>query len=133
MKILFAIMTCHAYRSRAQAQRETWVKDVPEGVDCRFFLGGSATAQNPDEVILDVSGVGYHVHTPFSTFEKMPELGGEVTLQIFTHVREDALSLFGFSPIGTEEPRDHEPRFPARGHAVHDLLIRSGILRSDTH
>ena len=53
MKILFAIMTCHAYRSRAQAQRETWVKDVPEGVDCRFFLGGSATAQNPDEVILD--------------------------------------------------------------------------------
>ncbi len=53
MKVLLAIMTCHAYRSRAQAQRETWLKDLPEGLDYKFFLGGAATAQSEDEVVLD--------------------------------------------------------------------------------
>lgn len=60
------------------------------------LLTGKIVSKTPAELILDVSGVGYHVHTPFSTFEKMPEAGDEVTLQIFTHVREDALLLFGF-------------------------------------
>jgi Holliday junction DNA helicase RuvA len=43
-----------------------------------------------------VSGVGYEVRVPLSTFYGIPEIGGEVNLYIHTHLREDSLSLFGF-------------------------------------
>ena len=45
---------------------------------------------------MDVGGVGYDVTIPVSTFTGLPEPGGEVRLRIHTHVREDALSLYGF-------------------------------------
>ena len=52
MKILIAILSCHALRGNEQSLRDTWIKDIPEGVDYRFFLG---TPQiEPDEVALDV-------------------------------------------------------------------------------
>jgi len=50
MKILIAVITCHKYRSRADAQRKTWVPHV-KGMDVRFFLGGGE-AMSDDEVIL---------------------------------------------------------------------------------
>lgn len=56
MKVLIAIVTCAAYRHRADAQRATWVKDVT-GCDVRFFIGGG-TAVHADEVVLPV-GDGY--------------------------------------------------------------------------
>ena len=52
--------------------------------------------KRPNQVILDVSGVGYLVAVPLSTYATLGELHAEVTLLIHTHVREDALTLYGF-------------------------------------
>lgn len=60
------------------------------------LLRGRLLEKRPNQVILDVSGVGYLVAVPLSTFAAVGELHGEVTLLIHTHVREDALSLYGF-------------------------------------
>jgi len=59
-------------------------------------LRGVLLEKHPNQVIVDVHGVGYDVTIPVSTFSGLPETGREVTLRIHTHVREDALSLFGF-------------------------------------
>jgi Holliday junction DNA helicase RuvA len=48
------------------------------------------------DLILDVNGVGYHVEVPLSIRETLPEIDGEVSLFIHTHVREDEIRLFGF-------------------------------------
>src|SRR3974377_2287169 len=60
------------------------------------LLRGRLLEKRPNQVILDVGGVGYLVAVPLSTFAAMGELHGEVTLLIHTHVREDALALYGF-------------------------------------
>ena len=60
-------------------------------------LHGVLTEKNPSRLVVDVSGVGYEVSVPLSTFYALGELGAEVDLRIHTHVREDALSLFGFA------------------------------------
>jgi Holliday junction DNA helicase RuvA len=60
------------------------------------LLRGRLLEKRPNQVILDVGGVGYLVAIPLSTFAAMGELHAEVTLLIHTHVREDALSLYGF-------------------------------------
>ena len=52
MKTLIAIAGCHAYKSKADAQRATWVQDV-QGADVRFFAGGKRANKQPDEVFLD--------------------------------------------------------------------------------
>ncbi len=49
------------------------------------------------EVVVDVHGVGYQLAIPMSTFDQLPQPGGEVDLFVITHVREDAISLFGFA------------------------------------
>jgi Holliday junction DNA helicase RuvA len=59
-------------------------------------LTGRLTRKAPDYLIVDVSGVGYQVSVPLSTYYQVSESGGEVSLYIHTHVREDSLSLFGF-------------------------------------
>jgi Holliday junction DNA helicase RuvA len=60
------------------------------------FLRGLLHEKHPNQVIVDVGGVGYDLTIPVSTFSTLPEVGGEVRLRVHTHVREDALSLFGF-------------------------------------
>ncbi len=60
------------------------------------LLRGRLLEKRPNQVILDVGGVGYLVAIPLSTFAVLGELHGEVTLLIHTHVREDAFSLYGF-------------------------------------
>jgi Holliday junction DNA helicase RuvA len=60
------------------------------------LLRGILVEKHPNQVILDVAGVGYDVTVPISTFSKLPAPGAEARLHIHTHVREDALSLFGF-------------------------------------
>jgi len=60
------------------------------------LLRGRLLEKRPNQVILDVAGVGYLVAVPLSTFAALGELHAEVTLLIHTHVREDALSLYGF-------------------------------------
>ena len=59
-------------------------------------LRGRLTDKRPNQVLVDVGGVGYIVQVPLSTFAALGELHTEVTLLIHTHVREDALSLYGF-------------------------------------
>jgi Holliday junction DNA helicase RuvA len=59
-------------------------------------LTGRLKRKAPDYLIVEVSGVGYQVSVPLSTYSAMPDDGEEVSLHIHTHVREDSLSLFGF-------------------------------------
>jgi Holliday junction DNA helicase RuvA len=59
-------------------------------------LTGRLAMKAPDQILLDVAGVGYLVHIPLSTFYELPEVEKPASLWIHTHVREDALSLFGF-------------------------------------
>ena len=59
-------------------------------------LSGIIAASRPDEVIIDVCGVGYRVQIPLSTFYKLVDRPGVVSLQIHTYVREEAIQLFGF-------------------------------------
>jgi Holliday junction DNA helicase RuvA len=63
-------------------------------------LRGMLLEKHPNQVIVDVGGVGYDVTIPVSAFSSLPEKGNEVRLHIHTHVREDALSLFGFLSAG---------------------------------
>ena len=60
-------------------------------------LRGTILEKQPNRVVVDVGGVGYDVAVPLSTFYGLAEPGGEVALRIHTHVREDALTLFGFA------------------------------------
>jgi Holliday junction DNA helicase RuvA len=59
-------------------------------------LSGKLVHKGPNSVIIDVGGVGYEVTIPVSTFYELGEPGADVSLKIHTHVREDALQLFGF-------------------------------------
>ena len=59
-------------------------------------LRGRLLRKEPQEAVVDVGGVGYRVTIPLSTFYRIGEPGSEVTLLTHTHVREDALALFGF-------------------------------------
>jgi Holliday junction DNA helicase RuvA len=61
------------------------------------ILRGTLLEKHPSRVVVDVGGVGYDVQVPLSTFYGLGEPGAGVTLRIHTHVREDALALFGFS------------------------------------
>ena len=59
-------------------------------------LRGKLLSKKPNVLLLDVQGVGYEVTIPLTSFYELPDEGNEVTLKIHTHVREDALVLFGF-------------------------------------
>ncbi|RMG17968.1 MAG: Holliday junction branch migration protein RuvA [Deltaproteobacteria bacterium] len=59
-------------------------------------LTGRVAEKTASEVIVDVGGVGYLVHASISTLAALPKVGAETTLRIHTHVRDDALELYGF-------------------------------------
>jgi Holliday junction DNA helicase RuvA len=59
-------------------------------------IKGIVLSKKPEGVIVDVNGIGYHVNIPLCSLGDMPETGGTVFLHTYTHVREDALQLFGF-------------------------------------
>ena len=59
-------------------------------------LSGTLLSKQATSVILDVAGVGYEVSIPLSTFYELADPGSNVQLRIYTHVREDALQLYGF-------------------------------------
>lgn len=59
-------------------------------------LRGRLAEKRPNQVLVDVGGVGYLVQVPLSTYAALGELHAEITLLIYTHVREDALALYGF-------------------------------------
>jgi Holliday junction DNA helicase RuvA len=59
-------------------------------------LRGTLLEKHPNRIILDVAGVGYDVQVPLSTFYAIGDAGGDVALRVRMHVREDAISLYGF-------------------------------------
>jgi Holliday junction DNA helicase RuvA len=59
-------------------------------------LRGTLADKRPNQVVVDVGGVGYLVHIPLSTFYALGELHAEVALLTHLHVREDAMALYGF-------------------------------------
>ena len=59
-------------------------------------LRGIILVKQPNAAVVDVGGVGYALTIPISTFSSLPDVGDEATFQVHTHVREDALALFGF-------------------------------------
>ena len=78
------------------------------------YLAGVLREKTPSRVVIDVAGVGYEVFVPLSTFTELPDDGKTVALRVHTHVRDDAIALYGF--LG------------ARERTAFELLIRtSGI------
>jgi len=77
-------------------------------------LRGTLLAKHPNQAIVETHGVGYDVVISVPTFTEMPTAGAEVALHIHTHVREDALSLYGFLRL-------------AEKHLFEKLLTVSGI------
>lgn len=59
-------------------------------------ISGKLIQKQPNSIIVDVSGIGYELNVPLSTFYELGEVGATVSLRVHTHVREDALQLFGF-------------------------------------
>ena len=78
------------------------------------LLTGKIAHKSPEFIILDVNGVGYRVQIPFSTYYELPAEGMEISLNIYTHVKEDAINLYGF-------------RSPAEKNCFQLLLSVSGI------
>lgn len=66
------------------------------------MLTGKLAYRSPEQIIVDVAGVGYRLQVPLSTFYSLPE-NGQVSLQVHTHVKEDAFQLFGFSTLTEKE------------------------------
>ena len=65
-------------------------------------LRGRILRKGPQEVVVDVGGVGYRVAIPVSTFYRLGDTGAEVSLLTHTHVRDDTLALFGFLSAGEQ-------------------------------
>ena len=60
------------------------------------FIRGRVLEKQPNRIVVDVQGVGYELHVPLSTYYDIGEEGSEVSLRVHTHVREEALQLYGF-------------------------------------
>ncbi len=63
------------------------------------YLKGKITEKKPPQLVIEVSGIGYEVEAPLTTFSRLPELYQETILHTHLVVREDAHLLFGFSDI----------------------------------
>jgi holliday junction DNA helicase RuvA len=66
-------------------------------------ISGTLAQKIPGEIVVDVSGIGYQVLIPLNVFYQLPEIGAPVRLQIHTHVRDDALQLFGFQDLAEKQ------------------------------
>ncbi|MGB0650310.1 MAG: Holliday junction branch migration protein RuvA [Rhodothermales bacterium] len=70
------------------------------------YVSGSLATKKPTQAVIDVGGIGYRILIPTSTYERLPEPGEDAILLTHHHVREDAVTLFGF--ISAEERRVFE-------------------------
>jgi Holliday junction DNA helicase RuvA len=93
-------------------------------------LRGTLEDKRPNQVLVDVGGVGYLVHVPLSTFYALGDLHSNVTLLIHMQVREDAISLYGF--LSSREKHLFELLISASGVGpVLALKILSGMSVDD--
>ena len=67
------------------------------------FLRGTILEKHPNRIVVDVNGVGYEVFVPLSTFYGLGDVGSNTAVRIHTHVREDALLLYGFATLLEQE------------------------------
>ena len=67
------------------------------------YLSGNLLSKQANTCIIDITGVGYEVIIPLSTFYDLEDVGSNVQLRIYTHVREDALQLYGFKTARERE------------------------------
>ncbi len=84
------------------------------------YLSGKLLEKQANSVIVDVGGIGYEVNIPLSTFYELGEVGADVQLRIYTHVREDTLQLFGFQT-------ERERRLYLKLISVQGIGAKSGI------
>jgi len=66
-------------------------------------ITGILESVNLTSVIVDVNGMGYEIIIPLSTYDKLPKEGGKVTFFTYLHVREDAMTLYGFATTDEKE------------------------------
>ena len=93
-------------------------------------LRGTLLEKHPNQVMLEAGGVGYDVIIPVSTFSALPDAGAEIRLRIHTHVREDALQLFGF--VTPEEKTIFERLIAVSGIGPSlAIKVLSGLAASD--
>ena len=68
------------------------------------YISGRLVSKRPDRAVIDAGGVGWLIHVPLTTYERLPRKeGAEARLLVVHHVREDRQALFGFA---TEEERE---------------------------
>jgi holliday junction DNA helicase RuvA len=82
-------------RPREQDNARVHLQDA----SCEKMIGhlrGQLADKRPNQILVDVNGVGYLVSIPLSTFYALGELHEDVTLLIHTHLREDSIALYGF-------------------------------------
>ena len=77
------------------------------------YLRGKLAFKNNENAIVDVNGVGYSLQIPFSTYQLLPDVEEEIKIYTYMAVREDNVSLFGFSSI--EEKRIFEQLISVSG------------------
>jgi len=93
-------------------------------------LRGRLISKHPNQAIVEAGGVGYDVTITVPTFSDLPALGGEVALHIHTHVREDAIALFGF--LRAEEKQLFEKLITVSGIGPKlAITILSGMATAD--
>jgi Holliday junction DNA helicase RuvA len=66
-------------------------------------LRGRMLEKHPNRIVVDVNGVGYEVFVPLSSYYGLGDPGSDIALRIHTHVREDALALYGFATVVEQE------------------------------
>ena len=91
-------------------------------------LHGKLLEKNPPQILIDVSGVGYEVDVPMSTFCNLPEVGGELTLHTHFVVREDAQLLYGFATLAERAVFLSLIHILLGRVAAHGALVLSGVL-----
>ena len=81
-----------------EAHPATNIQHLTSNIRISMFahLRGILLEKHPNQAVVEAGGVGYDVTIAVPTFTKLPDVGVEVRLRIHTHVREDALALYGF-------------------------------------
>lgn len=90
------------------------------------WLSGVVRFKNPEALVVDVGGVGYQVFISLNSYYKVPAIGEKVSLDVFTYVREDQLTLYGFLLPGEREVHKHLMAVSGIGPKL-GLNILSGI------
>ncbi len=93
-------------------------------------IRGIIRYKSPEYIIVDVNGIGYQIFLSITSFYSLPDIDNEVTINTYTHVREDSLQLYGFSTLEEKEIFLHLIGISGIGPRL-ALNILSGISPSD--